>query len=937
MINNNCWELKLKKILLSFFSFLILQNAFANDWYQIEGNYSRVEYQQKNKIIADSLLEIAELSIPRLAKIFEIPVSDLKESKVRIILTDAPDVTNGYALADAVVIYALSSMYMDMNTGTQTWYMQVLKHELAHYMTFIKIKRRLNFIGELANLSVPRWFYEGTAQYYTENWNTYRGDIYVRNAVLSGKLTYSSLKDLKDGRLLYAAAHAFTRYLADQYGDSCLVKVMAYNKNGWLYDFDVAFKRVYEKSPDKLFTDYIRHMVIYYGDMLAEYPVSKVSEKLFSVGFRTLQVFPLSESDSTYLVVYQDNKIQYYKNVSIIQFKKGKIHINKTITNNVNTDVFLNKDKTLAAYGRFYYGQESNQISLKYLWKIYNLETRETQTIENPLRVRQAVFDQNNNLILCEMQANQSILHRYSPTEDSCETIYKSKMPIGSLACLSDNRLVITAQRKNGYRDLFLLSNSVLTALTNDAEDDRNPVVINDSLVAFNRYIDENPALAVYNLNTNSINTILNDQFAYWLHDYDQSSGKLIVSTWDADRYDEFSELPLDSLYNQKVQPDTIMKKEKYASWITKRPDAADMIHFPDTTIQNSNPQSLLFPQSELMHLFSLAIPLYDLDLGVGIMGMTGWIEALQRQSLAAIFGVYSKDISKSLVLVTHNLTALNSLFSTTYYHGPVIFSHQNGSYIEMYQDIGEFSQSKKLFINGNRRFTTIMTLAYTGYHYKLEESLPDTPNDYGYHGPSIRINLGYLLPTKQYPFLAKRHMNLSLKYFKSLNYQYDFGISEVNLTLASNLFSESLGFNTRMTAINKHGNLPALKSIGIDRFYEYDFPRDFRYTRPIRGIRKDIDSDHLYWTSTEVVYLLSERTGLKILFLPMDNLAIKGFFDYASLGSGKNNQVYSYGGEVSFGESIYRAGFGIAEGNCEGIKTDQEYYVRISLYIPDM
>ncbi|MEJ2545064.1 MAG: hypothetical protein P8Y99_13440 [Calditrichaceae bacterium] len=916
-------------------SFLFIQNMYASEWYQTEGTYSRIEYQQSNKVIADSLLEIAELSIPRLARIFEIPENELKETKIRIILTDAPDVTNGYALSDAVVIYALSSMYMDMTTGTQTWYKQVLKHELAHTLTFIKIKRKLNFLGELANLTVPRWFYEGIAQYYTENWNMYRGDIYIRNAVLSGKLTYSALESLEDGRLLYAAAHGFTRFLADKYGDSCLVKVMAYNEKGWLFDFDEAFNKIYGKSPDKIFTDYIRHMVIYYGDMLAEYPVSKLKEKLLSVGYRTFQVIPLSAKDSTYLAVYQDDNIQNYKTVSIIQYQKGKIHNQKTITNNVNTNVFLNKDRTLAAYGSYYYGFESNQISLKYIWKIYDLNTGKTHTISNPLRARQAVFDEDNNLIVCEVLANQSILHQYECNDNGEEVLFLSELPIGSLACLSDEQLVISVQRKNGYRDLFLLKDSVLTALTNDEEDDRNPVAINDSLIAFNRYIDDNPALAVYNLHTNSINTILNDQFDYWLHGYDEITEKLIVSTWDADRVDEFAMLPLDSIYKKIIQPDTIMKKEMYASWTTKEPDAADLINIPDTTIQNKEIKPVKFPQLDLIHLFSFAIPWYDEELGVGLVGMTGWMEALQRQALAAVFEVHSNQISKSLVMITHNLAAFNSLFSTTYYHGPVIFSHQNGNYLDMYQDIGELSRTKVHYFNGNRRFTSRMTLAYTGYYYTFNEDASLTRNNYGYHGPSMRINFEYLLPTKLYPAIAKRRLALSIKYFKSLNFQYDFGISEVNLNLSSNLFSEYLGFSARLTAINKHGNLPPLKSIGIDRFYEYDFPRDFKYTRPIRGIRKNLYSDRLYWSSTELTYFLSERTGLKLLFLPMNNLTVKGFFDYAALGYRIQNQVYSYGGEVSFGESLYRAGFGIAEGKYMGIKSNKEYYLRLSLYFP--
>ena len=253
-----------------------------------------------------------------------------------------------------------------------------------------------------------------------------------------------------------------------------------------------------------------------------------------------------------------------------------------------------------------------------------------------------------------------------------------------------------------------------------------------------------------------------------------------------------------------------------------------------------------------------------------------------------------------------------------------------------MNQDIGEIMWSKNFYIKGSNRFKYRTSMTYTGYYYNLDESILNIPDNFGYHGPSINLGISYLLPTKHYPFLAKRQFKFSIKYFRSLNHQYDFGISEANLTIASNLFSESLGFNTRLTAINKQGTLPALKTIGIDRFYEYDFPRDFKYTRPLRGIRKDLESDRLYRSSTELTYLLSEYTGLTLLFLPVRNLAVKGFVDYASLGQGKDNQIYSYGGEVSFGRSLYRAGFGLAEGSYAGTKTEQGYYIRFSLYIPE-
>ncbi|MEJ2054103.1 MAG: hypothetical protein P8X42_09310, partial [Calditrichaceae bacterium] len=855
--------------------------------------------------------------------------------KVRIILTDALDVSNGYAIADAIVIYAQSSMYMDMVTGTQTWYKQVLKHELAHYMTFIKLKRKLNFLGQISDISVPRWFYEGVAQYYTENWNTYRGDIYIRNAILNGELNYSALNNLQDGKLLYAAAHGFIRFLADQYGDSSLVKLMDHNKNGWLFDFGGAFQEVYQNNPERIFKDFIRHTVIYYGDLLAEYPVSHIPEFLPSYGYSAYQVIPLSLKDSTFIIVARQKEIYRYRTASIVHYKNGKINSTRQISNQISTNIVLNRDKNLAAFGRYYFDIESNQVSLKYLWQIYNLETGKKTAVDKKLRVRDAVFDRDNNLILAEVTADHSTLYRFHLNKKELKSIYTSTLPFGSLACLGDNRLIISAQRKNGYRDLFILDDSLLTALTDDPEDDRRPVIINDSLIIFNRYIDDNPALASINLNTDSLQIILNDQDAYWIEGYDRTTAQIIISAWDTDGQNKFALLPLDSLKLLPVPPDTIAKKERYSTWITKKPEAAVMIDMPDTTITDLKKRHIIFPQWDLIHIFSFGFPLYDSDLGLGLFGFTSWIEALQRQALAGTFAIYQKDFSKSLIVLVHELMANNTLFSTTYYHGPVIFSYQNGEYIEMYQDIGEIGWNKPYFIGGNQRFIFTPEITYSGYYYQLDEPLLNYPGNFGYHGPAIKLNLNYLLPTGLYPYIPKRQLKVSAKYFKSLNQQYDFGISEINLQLATNLLFESLGFQTHLSAIKKYGNIPALKTIGVDRFYEYDFPRDFKYTRPVRGVRKDLSSNELYWSSTEISLYLADRTGLSLLFLPVNNLGINIFLDYAALDNSFRDKVYGYGSEISFGENLYRLAFGQAQGKYRNTLTDKKWYFRLSLYMP--
>ena len=142
----------------------------AAEWHQVSGKYSSVEYESTLESIADSLLKIADNSIPAICKMTGVPLESYQEKKARIIVTDVLDISNGFAIENTVVIYALSSDYITSWTGNQTWYTQVLNHELVHLVTFRKLHRTANIFGTLGYLTVPRWLWEGLAQYFSESW-----------------------------------------------------------------------------------------------------------------------------------------------------------------------------------------------------------------------------------------------------------------------------------------------------------------------------------------------------------------------------------------------------------------------------------------------------------------------------------------------------------------------------------------------------------------------------------------------------------------------------------------------------------------------------------------------------------------------------------------------------------------------------------------------
>jgi len=134
---------------------------------------------------------------------------------------------------------------------------------------------------------------------------------------------------------------------------------------------------------------------------------------------------------------------------------------------------------------------------------------------------------------------------------------------------------------------------------------------------------------------------------------------------------------------------------------------------------------------------------------------------------------------------------------------------------------------------------------------------------------------------------------------------------------------------------LTQKGNLPSLQTVGVDRFFWIDVPRDFGYTRPVRGIKEDLGGNQLLWSSSELVFFISRVTPFKLLFIPIDNLALNVFFDFARVRSNIFQEVHGYGIELTAGNMYFRWGAGYAKGkHSNGERTDQVYF-RLAVIIP--
>lgn len=225
-------------------------------WYSIRTEHFIVHFQEGNDRTAQVVSRIAEEIAEPMHTLYE----HKPNTRVNIVLKDREDYSNGaaYFFDNKIDIWvpALDSPLR----GTSNWLRNVITHEYTHIVQIqaaMKRKRTLpgiylQWLGyenvrrpdvlygypnavityPLFAINVPAWFAEGTAQYMRsdilyDQWDAHR-DMIMRTRVMNNKAlsldqmgTFSN-KIAIEREVVYNSGYAFTRYLADRFGESVL-------------------------------------------------------------------------------------------------------------------------------------------------------------------------------------------------------------------------------------------------------------------------------------------------------------------------------------------------------------------------------------------------------------------------------------------------------------------------------------------------------------------------------------------------------------------------------------------------------------------------------------------------------------------------------------------------------------------------------------------
>ena len=200
------------------------------NWHVINTDHFEVYYYEQEKEIAQLGAYFAEEAFNELEQKFNHTLDDMVPlvlysnhihfQQTNILPYRIPEGVGGFFefIKGRVVIPFTGSIYD---------FRHVIRHELVHVFTHSKINQTISDAGKWDSPSVPLWFIEGLAEWWSVGWDT-QAEMVIRDALLYDHLYPLDSFDLQmTGFLLYKEGQSFLQYYEDVYGADRLRKLMS--------------------------------------------------------------------------------------------------------------------------------------------------------------------------------------------------------------------------------------------------------------------------------------------------------------------------------------------------------------------------------------------------------------------------------------------------------------------------------------------------------------------------------------------------------------------------------------------------------------------------------------------------------------------------------------------------------------------------------------
>jgi len=202
--------------------------------------------------------------------------------------------------------------------GNYSEFRHTIRHELVHVFQLSKLRSNAALYPRLRRVSLPLWFTEGLAEYWSEGEDT-QDEMVLRDLTQGGRLPSVSQLEYAGGGIVYPIGGSLVRFLARRYGEWRLLA--AYDEE-WRYDtFDALLQGVFGLTAEELTVEW-RHAM-----RLRWYP-GITDERPLALGAR--RVAPLAIKPAVW--VREDGRAEViyfsprtgYTNVYAVSFDSGR-------------------------------------------------------------------------------------------------------------------------------------------------------------------------------------------------------------------------------------------------------------------------------------------------------------------------------------------------------------------------------------------------------------------------------------------------------------------------------------------------------------------------------------------------------------------------------------------------------------------------------------
>ena len=609
-------------------------------WQEAETPHFRIMYPTRLAGIEVAAALIAEATYATLSANLSVTFGD----KIRIYLSDEDEITNGFAVPlgnGYTDIWVNANEAADEWTGRDKWLRKVLAHELTHLFHFRAVRSNVGLLSYFLGDPLPRFFTEGLAQYETEPWDAFRGERWLRTAVLDDQLSYDDGRSAWNGRLLYAVGNAQVRYLADHYGDSTLVRLLHHRKPvffglGKTHDFYTAFKAVTGKTYRAFYDEWRRYVNVYYNT-LSGYMETADSLGVDALGLPGQYLYDVRYSPDT-------SRIAVLSLVSTARpvrrlFVADRVSKKVTLVAEgaIKAGISWSPDGRRLAYARRTRGEHG---SLLYDLFLVDVDGKNRRRLTHSRRAVFPTFSPDGRRLAFIGSTNGTanvFLLDVATGHETQASVFTGDVQLAGLRWHpSDDRISFARFDADGRRDITVLdlTSGKVTSVTDGTADDRSPVWSPDGRkIAFTSLRDGVPNVFVHDFATGLDRRVTylatGASVSDWLPPhFAQTAGTLAVITAISKQSDRAYRIAAGRFAAYYTPP----VRKAYAAWTTHRPphEVPPSVP-PDTALITGRHQYRAL--KNITHIASFGLPYYNNTHDWGISGLTAWTEPLGKHS----------------------------------------------------------------------------------------------------------------------------------------------------------------------------------------------------------------------------------------------------------------------------------------------------------------